>query len=357
MMQTVTMDLSSPTVKRCSVVDLFCGVGGLTHGFIGAGFNVVAGVDSDAGCRYAYETNNSAKFIHERIEELDPTVIRRLYPRNHTKVLVGCAPCQPFSAYTKKNTKDQKWQLLYSFADLVSSVRPHIVSMENVPDLVKFNGGRVFNDFVDKLSKNYKVTHFIVSCQSYGIPQNRTRLVLFASKYGPIELVKETHKPGAYITVRNAINHLPKIEAGEACESDPLHRSARLSDINLRRIQQSKPGGTWRDWDQDLVAECHKRTSGTSYDSVYGRMKWDTPAPTITTECNGYGNGRFGHPEQNRAISMREAAILQTFPESYKFLSSEEKWSMEKIARLIGNAVPVRLGNVIAESIKQHIGR
>jgi DNA (cytosine-5)-methyltransferase 1 len=347
----------SQPVKWCSVVDLFCGVGGLTHGFVKEGFKVIAGVDSDVGCRYAYETNNNAKFIHKKVEDIQAKEIRNLYPRNHVKILVGCAPCQPFSTYTKKNTKDKKWQLLYDFANLVDEVRPHVVSMENVPDLIRFNNGKVFSDFVERLSKNYQVTHFIVSCPSYGIPQNRTRLVLFASKFAPIELVKETHTPETYLSVRDAIGHLPKIEAGQVYENDHLHRSAGLSDINLRRIKQSIPGGTWRDWDKDLIAECHKKNSGKSYDSVYGRMKWETPSPTITTECNGYGNGRFGHPEQDRAISMREAAIFQSFPDNYKFLSPEEKWNMEKVARLIGNAVPVKLGNVIAQSIKKHIGR
>lgn len=344
-------------IRKCSVIDLFCGAGGLTHGFVKEGFKVIAGFDSDDGCRFAYEDNNAARFIHKKVEDISASEINSLYPDNHLKVIVGCAPCQPFSAYTKKNTKDQKWQLLYSFASLVDSIQPDIVSMENVPDLVQFNKGKVFGDFVAQLSKKYFVTHFVVSCPEYGIPQKRKRLVLFASKRSPIQLIDATYKPDNYITVRDAIGHLPKLRAGQTCRSDSLHRSAGLSELNLRRIRQSKPGGSWRDWDSDLVAECHKKNSGQSYESVYGRMEWDVPAPTITTECNGYGNGRFGHPQQNRAISMREAALLQTFPSYYKFLSDEDEWNMERVARLIGNAVPVKLGSVIAQSIRRHLGR
>jgi DNA (cytosine-5)-methyltransferase 1 len=155
-------------------------------------------------------------------------------------------------------------------------------------------------------------------------------------------------------TVRSAIGHLRPIEAGEADPNDRLHSASKLSDLNMRRIRASSPGGTWREWDRSLLAACHRKESGGSYPSVYGRMEWDSPAPTITTQCFGYGNGRFGHPEQDRAISLREAAILQTFPEGYKFLGDGERPSFSKFGRLIGNAVPVRLAEVVAKSVLQH---
>jgi len=347
-------------MKGISVVDLFCGVGGLTHGFVKEGFKVVAGIDCDTACKYAYETNNNgAQFIDEDIEKIQPEDIRKLYPRPHTKILVGCAPCQPFSPYTKKKrAQTDKWKLLETFATLVEGVRPHIVSMENVPDLVKFNGGKVFKDFVKRLEDSgYHVTDYIVHCAAYGVPQSRDRLVLFASRYGPVQMANETHTRDEYISVRQAIAHLPPLAAGGICSTDPLHRASNLTDRNLRRIQHSISGGTWKDWPPELVADCHKKDSGESYDCVYGRMRWDDPAPTITTQCNGYGNGRFGHPEQNRAISMREAAIFQSFPDEYQLLKPNTTWHIETLARLIGNAVPVKLGQAIARSIKQHIGK
>ena len=134
-----------------------------------------------------------------------------------------------------------------------------------------------------------------------------------------------------------------------------LHKASKLSPINLKRIRQSKPGGSWKDWDKDLLLECHQKDSGKSYVSVYGRMEWDKPSPTMTTQCNGIGNGRFGHPEQDRAISLREAALLQTFPKSYKFFDENNPLTTRQLSTHIGNAVPVKLGKVIGKSIKKHI--
>src|SRR6185437_4792082 len=137
-------------------------------------------------------------------------------------------------------------------------------------------------------------------------------------------------------------------------ERDPLHVACRLSELNLLRIKASKPGGTWRDWKPSLRAACHRRQTGDTYPSVYGRMEWDEPAPTITTQCFGYGNGRFGHPQQHRAITLREAAMLQTFPRKYDFVPKGQRVRFSQLGRLIGNAVPVRLGEIIAESFTHH---
>lgn len=347
-------------VAGFSVVDLFCGAGGLTHGFVQEGFEVVAGIDSDETCRYAYETNNpGAKFICKNITDVKVDELNNLYASTDTKILVGCAPCQPFSQYTKKQRKkNDKWKLLDTFAELIEGVMPQVVSMENVPELVKFDRGNVFEGFVDLLKNcGYYVSWSNVFCPDYGVPQKRMRLVLLASQLAPIEMIKGTYTSKSYKTVRDVIAHLPAIRAGETAASDPLHISAGLTEINMRRIRQSKPGGTWRDWDKDLVAACHRRASGESYDSVYGRMRWDEPAPTITTQCDGFGNGRFGHPEQDRALSMREASLLQTFPDTYSFLAADRKWHVQTLARMIGNAVPVLLARAIAQTIKQHLGK
>lgn len=346
-------------MENCSVVDLFCGVGALTHGFLLEGLRVVAGVDADGACKYAYETNNhGARFIHEKIEDVTAEDIRALYPEGHVRILVGCAPCQPYSLYTrKKEDREEKWKLVPRFADLICDLEPEVVSMENVPQLAAFRGGEVYRAFVDRLkAKGYHTKEYLeVYCPDYGIPQHRTRLVLFASKYGEIEIVPKTHSPDKYKTVRQTIGHLEPLEAGQSSEKDPLHKASELSELNLRRIRASAPGGTWRDWPRELVAECHRRKSGKGYASVYGRMVWDESAPTITAQCYGFGNGRFGHPEQDRAISLREAALLQTFPPGYEFVAPEDEIHMKVVGRLIGNAVPVELGRVIAKSIKKHL--
>lgn len=136
---------------------------------------------------------------------------------------------------------------------------------------------------------------------------------------------------------------------------DSLHRCPKLSKINLERIRQSRPGGTWHDWDKKLLPNCYKKASGKTYSSVYGRMRWDMPSPTITTQFYAYGTGRYGHPEQNRAISLREGAILQTFPKNYKFVKHKETITYKILGRHIGNAVPPKLGEIIGKSIKKHL--
>lgn len=150
------------------------------------------------------------------------------------------------------------------------------------------------------------------------------------------------------------IGDLPRIAAGDCDPDDPMHRAATLTPINLQRILNSREGGTWRDWPPHLVAECHRKASGKTYPSVYGRMKRDEPSPTMTTLCYGFGNGRFGHYEQARALSLREAAILQSFPRDYEFMPAKDI-TFKAVGRMIGNAVPVRLGEVIGESLIRHV--
>lgn len=341
----------------CVAVDLFCGIGGLTKGLELSGMTVAAGIDIDATCAFAYEENNNAYFIHQDVTNVTSEDILRFYPANSIRALVGCAPCQPFSKYSQRYRKDgqvdDKWKLLYSFARIIRETMPHIVSMENVPELSDEN---VFHDFVNALiGLGYNVDWHVVYCPEYGVPQNRKRLVLLASRLGQIALINPLYNQDNYPTVRDAIGNLPPIDAGEQNEIDPLHRACRLSEINLRRIRSSVPGGTWRDWDESLQLPCHKRKSGRTYPSVYGRMCWDEPSPTITTQFYGYGNGRFGHPEQDRALSLREGAILQSFPPDYIFTDEEHPSNRRDLGIHIGNAVPVELGRAIGISILNHL--
>lgn len=346
--------------KKFEVVDLFCGIGGLSYGMRSAGFNILAGFDLDKTCQYAYEANTGGKFFYKDIKDVTGKEIKKLYSRgnNVIKVLAGCAPCQPFSTYahTNKNKDEKKYNLLYEFGRLVKEIHPDIVTMENVSAIASFKLKSVLADFVKVLQdEDYYVKYQVVYCPKYGIPQTRKRLVLLASRLGAIELIPQTHKKGEYVTVRDTIENLPPLNAGETCPSDPLHRCRALSDLNLRRLQATPYGGSWRDWPKDLLLDCHQRKSGKSFGSVYGRMVWDKPSPTMTTLCTGIGNGRFGHPIQDRAISAREAALFQTFPTTYKFFPNEHNVSLSKASRYIGNAVPPRLGEIIGESIKQHL--
>lgn len=344
------------------IVDLFCGVGGLTRGLLESGLKVVGGFDIDGTCKYTYETNNNIKFHQENIREMSGEEILACYDKDCTKILVGCAPCQPFSNMSFKRFKksaiedDEKYDLLLEFGRMIERVQPAIVSMENVPQIRKME---IFPKFIKILKDNgYFISNNdegqVVYCPDYGIPQNRRRFVLLASKLGPIELLPPTHKKEE-VTVRKFIGNLPPVEAGEQCPTDKMHRTAKLSEINLKRIKASKQGGTWKDWPEELRCKCHRKESGQTYTSVYGRMRWDAIGPTITTQFHCYGTGRYGHPEQNRALTLREGALLQTFPADYDFIDPSVDFVMRDIARHIGNAVPVRLGEVIGLSIKQHL--
>jgi DNA (cytosine-5)-methyltransferase 1 len=348
------------TLKRHNLpivaVDIFCGVGALTYGLSKSGINVVAGIDVDARCKFAFEENNHASFIHKSVQEITPEEILKLYPNGSLRVLVGCAPCQPFSKHTQKEKDRQRkkdWGLLYHFFNLIVETEPVVISMENVPEITKH---KVFSDFLEGLeSLGYSVAWQYVYCPDYGIPQNRRRLVLLASQLGKIGLIAPTYKPANYRTVRMAIGDLESIKAGESSKKDMLHKSAALSNNNLNRIRNSTPGGSWRDWDDSLRANCHRQNSGKTYSSVYSRMEWDKPSPTITTQFYTFGTGRFGHPQQDRAISIREGAILQTFPKTYSFIPLNSPIGFKRLGRHIGNAVPVRLAEIIGKSIIKHL--
>ncbi|MFM2048864.1 MAG: (cytosine-5-)-methyltransferase [Bacteroidota bacterium] len=353
------IDSTKNSINDYAVVDLFCGVGGLTHGFVKEKFDVVAGIDFDGTCKYAFEKNNKTTFLHRDITKVTSKEIEELYPKEKRKILVGCAPCQPFSIYTnikKEKSDDEKWKLLYEFSRVIKDLQPDIISMENVPQLEKFENGKVLKDFIAALKEEkYFVKYKIVNAQNYGVPQRRKRLILFASKYGEVEILNETHNSENYVTVKDAIGNLPPIEDGVHHPEDKLHFARELTPKNKLRIRATKEGGSWKDWSEDLVLDCHKKESGKSFGSVYGRMVWNDVSPTLTTYCVGLGNGRFGHPEQHRALSLREAAILQSFPKNYDFIDKSVEFSSAKIARQIGNAVPVGLGVMIAKSIKNHL--
>ena len=328
------------------VVDLFCGIGGLSHGFKRAGFRVIAGYDTDDRCRFGFESNNDASFYARDVRTLSASEVKRHFSGARPSVLAGCAPCQPFSTYNLRKDEDPQWTLVRHFGRLASEVKTDFVTMENVPSLLKYRNGSVFQEFTQTLIRSgYDVRWSTVKCEEFGIPQKRRRLVVVASRIGRAgEIIPAS---SLVSTVRDAIGHLPPIKAGKAHEGDRLHAAAGLSELNMLRIRLSRPGGSWKDWPRRLRAECHRKETGSTFSGVYGRMEWDQPAPTITTQCYGFGNGRFGHPLQNRAISLREAAILQSFPSDYAFLPKDGVLYFAELGRWIGNAVPVTLGEEV----------
>ena len=341
-------------MDKIAAIDLFCGAGGLTHGLEKAGIYSRLGIDNDKSSEYAFTANNNAKFLLKSVSEVTAQELDDAFSGAKVRLLTGCAPCQTFSTLNPNaSSSDERWHLLLQVSRLIAGCKPELVVMENVPRL---KNHEVFLEFLSGLERqNYHVSHGVINLAEFGVPQERKRLILIASKLGPIRLLSTEEFGRSPKTVRDAISHLPALKAGETDPNDRLHRAAGLSPLGLKRIMASKPGGTWRDWPKELILDCHKKATGKSYLSVYGRMSWDEPAPTMTTQFYGYGTGRFGHPEQDRAISLREGALLQTFPSTYQFAEPGAEVSISTVAKLIGNAVPVLIGELIGKSFVQHV--
>ena len=343
---------SKMTRPKITAVDIFCGVAGLSLGLRSSGIKVAAGIDLDPACRFPFEENIGATFMEADIAAVSGNDVEQLFGGAELRLLAGCAPCQPFSGYTtRQRAIDKRWQLLLEFLRIVEAVRPELVTMENVPRLAHLP---LWEGFVNQLKEiGYYVAWDVVDAAKYGVPQSRNRLVLLASRLGPIQLPLPSDQPPK--TVRSAIGDQPAVVAGKPNVSDPLHAARALTLPNLKRIRTSQPGGTWRDWPEEMRVRCHRNEKGRTYPSVYGRMSWDRPSPTMTTQFYGFGNGRFGHPDQDRAITLREGALLQSFPADFKFAPPERRVNFREMGRLIGNAVPPELGKAIGSAIIGHV--
>lgn len=333
-------------------IDFFCGSGGLTRGLLDAGIDVVAGFDKDGNCRSTYERNNpSAIFFEMDIKEirLEDLVLKSGLRDFDDVLFAGCAPCQPFSKQRKSNGKRHDATLLNEFGRLVEKANPGYILIENVPGIAKVCGFSTFHRFLGVLEKNgYSYSYDIVDAKGYGVPQNRRRLLLIASRHFRVSLPepKFGNSDRPFRTVRQAISHFPALQAGETHPDVFNHTAASVSALNLERLKNTPvDGGDRRSWPELLVLPCHCGNYE-GHTDVYGRMFWDRPAPTLTGRCNSISNGRYGHPEDNRAISLREAAALQSFPDRYAFFGTNRH-----IALQIGNAVPVRL----AEHLGKHL--
>ena len=334
-------------------IDLFCGAGGLTRGLLNAGVEVVAGVDVDPTLRPTYEGNNyPSRFLVRDMRSVDPNELADLFgttPASET-IVAGCAPCQTFSKHQRSGReRGPDATLLAAVGRVVDAANPGWVLVENVPGLMAVPGYSTLRRFVSLLrSKGYSVAQGVLNAAGYGVPQHRRRFVLMASRVAePLLPEAEFGTPSRrYRTVREWIAHFPPIAAGATHPWVPNHVAAKLSNTNLRRLQATPPdGGDRRAWPERLVLECH-RGRESSFSDVYGRMWWDRIAPTLTARCNSISNGRFGHPEQDRAISLREAASLQTFGDDYVFFGTPTA-----IARQIGNAVPVKLAEAVGRTV------
>lgn len=346
--------------KKIIGIDLFCGIGGLTHGLYKSGINIKAGFDIDETCRFSFcqKNNGNPEFINKDIKKLKRQDVIKYFEKNAYRLVAGCAPCQPYSLYQKKKdfkyrAKHQSYGLIENYIKVVKWVNPHFVIMENVPNLK--NDPYFKKEFIDFFKNKYEIYSDVVNMADYGAPQNRKRLLFVAIKKN-LSFSKLFKIPKKLKIKKNnvidAIGFLPKIKAGQRDKSDYWHVANSLSELNLKRIKKSIPGGTWKDWPEEILLDCYKRLKIKSFLSVYGRLRPDRPSPTLTTKFISYGTGRYGHYEQDRALSIREGAILQTFPISYEF---NKKLGKTIIARQIGNAVPPLFARILGKELIKNV--
>jgi DNA (cytosine-5)-methyltransferase 1 len=330
-------------------VDFFCGAGGMSYGLQQAGIQVLGGIDNSSDCRETYLSNIAgAKYIRHDIATLSaPELGRRLCigAEDDDLIFAGCSPCQFWSKIPTDKTQSKRTALLLKqFRKFIAHFRPGFIVVENVPGLYRRTNDSILPSFLTFLGRlEYTWADGVINANHYGVPQNRKRYLLIATR-----IARKIDLPAAEVdtglTVEafiGAANGFQKISAGHRDDSSFLHSTAALSPKNLRRIAlTAKSGGTrvaWRD-SEDLQIPAY-RDKDTIFRDVYGRMFWNRPAPTITTRFNSLSNGRFGHPEEDRAISLREGAALQTFPNDYIFAGS----NVSSLTRQIGNAVPPEL--------------
>ena len=345
------------TKEAIKCVDFFCGGGGMSLGLSRAGIDVVGALDNDPDCRATYEANHpGSTFIQADITKAKMSILESelgIRKDDDNLLFVGCSPCQYWSIINGKTNSERKQKshgsrnLLRYFLEFVRHYRPGYVLVENVRGIDKHRQESGLDDLTNFLyKKGYRWDDGVLEASRYGVPQSRRRYVLVASRVLPdIQLPEASKKISR---VREYIGDLPAIKAGEVCRKDPLHRASGLSEKNLARVQMTPEGGLRDYWAKsNLIIPAYKGKDITFFRENYGRMAWDSPAPTITTKFFALSCGRFGHPEQHRAISLREGAMLQTFPKSYKFKTK----SCQVTARLIGNAVPPKLAKRIGKSL------
>lgn len=344
----------SASRRWLTAVDLFSGCGAVTEALKHRHFRVVAAVDNDAVVCKTYRKNHpSVRLYKKDIRSVSPSEIRtELLDHCDLDLLVVCAPCQPFSSQGLKDKGDRRARLIFSAVRFAKILKPKLILFENVPGLASPRFSKILNQLRNRLKKiHYQMGDpEMVDAADYGVPQRRQRCILIAKRAAnPPRLPSPSTPSGKRRSIRQAIDDLPRLASGERATDDPLHFSREHHPITLKRLSHiPKNGGSRFSLPKKLVLECHKNYSG--HPDVYGRMSWDDVSPTLTTGCTDVTRGRFAHPDDDRAITLREAARLQTFNDGYCF-----EGNYSQIATQIGNAVPVRLIEEIAPALRANI--
>lgn len=358
---------------KFKAIDLFCGAGGLSTGLKKSGFRLCLGVDIDEKALKTYKCNlKRTKVLKEDIKKVTGEKITELtgINRRDNFLLAGCPTCQGFSSLGKRDANDEKNELVYEYIRIINELEPSFILMENVPGMSTGVGKEIFKNVVKELEENYHVEYATLNAADFGVPQIRKRLVLHGIRndvYDNLGLDKEkqkilpksTHskekKKGyrKWVTVRKAIFDLPILGAGESYDDGIIknHKARSLSETNIERLQEIRLHGGNREMiSEELQLECHKKEN-VSYTDTYGIIDPDKPAPTITSGCTIISKGRYCHPTQNRGLSIREAARLQSFDDKFEFQGNMGEMSLQ-----IGNAVPPKLAQASGKVIINYMG-
>ena len=343
---------------KLTAIDLFAGGGGLTVGLSRTGFRVVAAVEIEQQAYSVYRANfPKVQCLKQDIRTVSGEDLLAGTGVKDIDLLAGCPPCQGFTSLTAKYGKeDPRNQLIFQMSRLAGELKPKAIMMENVPGLMK-KGAPLYMKLKAALEKlGYCLTEDVLQVADYGVPQMRRRLVMLGGLGFKIPLPDATHAETpdddheAWRTVRDAITDMGEpLTLAAAKKRGPVEQSdwhvvRSLSEENRRRMRKAKPGMSWKEIPEDLRPQCH-RGDYAGFSNVYGRMVWDQPAPTITGGCTTFSKGRFGHPKANRTISVREAALLQTFPEDYRL----DTPYMEHACNVIGNALPCDFAAAVSQ--------
>lgn len=346
--------------RELRAIDFFCGAGGLTYGLASAGIKVLAGIDIDKECKDTYEKNNrGSKFIRADVRKLTPQKLEKrlkIKPNDDCMLFAGCSPCQYWTQiHTQKGKSLETKYLLGDFLKLIKYFKPGYVIVENVEGILSHKDESKLTELLDFLDRNkYAYDYDKINAMYYGIPQRRKRFLLVASRIGKGIKLPQADKEHI-LKVRDVLGAdkgFPSIGAGHVDNTDFLHTTADLSDKNIKRLKLTPhDGGTRLNWkdNPELQINAYKGKDKT-FSDTYGRMFWDIPSPTITTKFHSISNGRFAHPTEDRGISLREGATLQSFPRTYIFRGN----GIGSIARQIGNAVPPELAGRVGIVIISH---
>ncbi|VVB74915.1 Modification methylase MthTI [uncultured archaeon] len=352
--------------RELTAIDLFSGMGGLTFGLKKAGFKVLAAVEVDNPSAETYRANNSeVELFVEDIRKLTAEKIFEKIGIQKIDLIAGCPPCQGFCKLTEKYKKeDPRNTLALEMIRLIEEIDPTMVMLENVPGLAA-KGHIIFDEFTLRLEKmGYVINKAVLQLADYGIPQSRKRLVLLAGKGFKVELPKQTHsrkgnsklKLKKWATLKDALkncNSKKVVTLSEAVKNGGAKKLKwnvvrDMSPANIKRLKALSEGANRTAIPTKLRPVCHMK-GNKGFQNVYGRLAWDETPPTMTGGCTTLSKGRFGHPEELRTISVREAALIQTFPKSYK-INTE---FMEPACTMVGNALPPKFAKLVAKACIQ----